>query len=126
MLLLALSQLLDSAIDPDVETGDDCKGDDTEEDKTEPAVIERIVKIVETKISREVVGLTILIIQNLTLQKLWTIEQDGEHGDRDHVLEEAQFMRGHVLDDLIVVMRPVDGNEPLQSDSDCCQDGSRH
>ena len=56
LLLLALPQLLDGAIDPDVETGDDCKGEDTEEDKSEPAVIERIVEIVEAKISREVVG----------------------------------------------------------------------
>ena len=32
LLLLALPQLLDGAIDPDVEAGDDCEGDDAEED----------------------------------------------------------------------------------------------
>ena len=44
-------------------------------------MIERIVEIVEAKISREVVGETIFIIKNLTLQEFWDIEQDGEKNE---------------------------------------------
>ena len=68
----------------------------------------------------------ILIIQHLTLQKLGNIEDNSEDRDGEGVLEESETMRGDILDDLVVVVRLVDRQEPLHSDSHRGEDGSSH
>ena len=108
----------------DIHEGDQGEGEKAKDDQLSPAVVQDVVH----RVSPELRGhnphqVRVLITpDNLSLEELGDIEEDGEDEDGETVLHQSLGVARHVLDHAVVINWLVCCEEPLQRDSNRGED----